>query len=598
MLHAAAQPDTLIIRRGFTEGSVNPWLKVWSDSLRQLQYRQLVDGRQPMFYRIGYNAGFGYAPHPYWLRLAVRNEQASDSFLLSIPYPFIDSLELYECRGSQLTAFRSRQQLWHRANGRQEAILGHSFHLARGETVVLLVKAGSHKSLKVPMRLATHQAYARQAETRTGLYAFFTGVMALALVFAFFLFFILREPAYCFYGGYIICLWLVMTFTAGLLAPAFIHTDIRQIVALAGVGLLLLFTRSFLQVKQYGVRLHRWYNRLFFYIAGCAVLFLALQLGWLSLAVKPVLLVLALLFNVLLLFAVILVAAAIVNAFRNRYLPAWFYLVAITPFLLCTVFVVLVNYSVLAYTGPVNYWYLSASLFQVSVLSLGMAYRFKRYKDSKEQILTEYNSIQQELVRSLVKGQHMERRRLSQELHDGLGQRLCVIHMQLETLKATRKQDGSLDILGNYVQDSIHELRQIATNMMPPLLSTAGLGIALREMIETIDGLENISINFHCDTALEQMENKQKEVAIFRIVQEALTNTVKHAGASAITIRLIGTPQDIGLRIEDNGKGFDATTLKTGNGLRNIKARIKELGGTIEITGTPGKGTRLIATIR
>ncbi len=215
---------------------------------------------------------------------------------------------------------------------------------------------------------------------------------------------------------------------------------------------------------------------------------------------------------------------------------------------------------------------------------------------------------QNELLR--LSAQHLtvqedERRRIAADLHDGLGQSLGLVIVSLETMAnllsqgEPEKAAACLDRLKPKVRDTLDELRHIAMNLRPATLDSLGilptLFWHLREIEAACPGIV-IERKFSVD---ESDVPSSLRTPIFRILQEAGSNAIKHGGADRVTVRLSKLHGVLELAIEDNGKGFDPDALSgnkglnRGLGLRNMRERAELSCGVCEIQSTPGKGTRI-----
>lgn len=200
-----------------------------------------------------------------------------------------------------------------------------------------------------------------------------------------------------------------------------------------------------------------------------------------------------------------------------------------------------------------------------------------------------------------------DRRELSMELHDRTGQILAMLKMDLETISSALKgSDTSLqNRVGNAIEktsQAINDLRIIAYGLMPRMIENLGLIPSIRAMLKDIESRAGIEVNFFCRGFSKRFE-RDKELAIYRILQEALTNIVKHARAKRVFVNLIEKDQGISLSIEDDGAGFEPEEKmrisRTGGplGLHIMRERAAHLGGELVVESRLGAGTHLLAEI-
>lgn len=197
---------------------------------------------------------------------------------------------------------------------------------------------------------------------------------------------------------------------------------------------------------------------------------------------------------------------------------------------------------------------------------------------------------------ALYDGQELERQRFSRELHDGLGQKLIAIKLQLESTSKQNPEEtrATIEEVKSSFLKTIDEVRQISNNLAPNILNESGLDVALKNLCNSVQKSSKIEIEFSADGEYSVHDPKVK-FYIYRIAQEALNNAVKHSSASRIQIQLIGSKDNIILVVEDDGKGFvyDDNFCGSCNGIYNMKERAHLLNGTIDIETEPLMGTTI-----
>ncbi|MFV0564866.1 MAG: ATP-binding protein [Flavobacteriaceae bacterium] len=190
------------------------------------------------------------------------------------------------------------------------------------------------------------------------------------------------------------------------------------------------------------------------------------------------------------------------------------------------------------------------------------------------------------LVKASLEGQEQERKRISKELHDGIGGNLATIKLQLSNQEAVSSQ------VIQQVDDTYNQVRELSHDLMPKRFQNTAFTFLLLDYVDNIrnHSEEKINLQIHSESAINALPETLK-AELFKIVQELLTNTLKHAKASQIDIQLSIFDNDLKLLFEDDGVGFNKAQVKYGLGLSSISDRLKILKGRIFIDAFPGRGT-------
>ncbi|HMK04972.1 MAG TPA: sensor histidine kinase, partial [Ferruginibacter sp.] len=221
----------------------------------------------------------------------------------------------------------------------------------------------------------------------------------------------------------------------------------------------------------------------------------------------------------------------------------------------------------------------------------------KQKEELQQQRILELEKDKQLIaVDAMLKGQEEERSRLAKDLHDGLGGLLSGVKFSLSNMKdnliITADNMAVFERSLDMIDTSIKELRRVAHNMMPEMLTKFGLDEALKEYCNSINAAKLLTVKYQ-SLGMEGRLDKSVEIIIYRIIQELLNNTIKHAAATESFVQLIREGSRLSIVVEDNGKGFDTTASaeNKGAGLLNIRSRVDYLKGRLDIHAEPGKGT-------
>jgi len=239
------------------------------------------------------------------------------------------------------------------------------------------------------------------------------------------------------------------------------------------------------------------------------------------------------------------------------------------------------------------YWLPLRALQQAEASELARAYRELQ---RKEQSL-------RELTSRTVGMQEAERRAIARELHDSVGQAMTAIRLNLQVLaeRGRADHDGGLaellDRTTELVDDALEEVRRAVHRLGPSILDDVGLADALARTCEDLGDRAGVEV----DSRVELPEGglpPAVEVTCYRVVQEALTNVARHAGATQAKVRLAAADGQARVEVTDNGRGFESQAQRSRvRGLRGMQERVELLGGSLEVGSAPGEGTRIVAVI-
>lgn len=219
-----------------------------------------------------------------------------------------------------------------------------------------------------------------------------------------------------------------------------------------------------------------------------------------------------------------------------------------------------------------------------------------RSEEQRERAVAAETSMRQ-LSQQLVKTQEAERKSLSRELHDHVGQMLTALRMELGTAERSRGAAGqqfaqAITESKHLSETMLRTVRDLAMGLRPSMLDDFGLKPALEWLARDVARRCDLRIDLTVDGELEPLPDAHR-TCIYRVVQEALTNCVRHARATRVTVAVIGRSTSLELSVEDDGVGADLALPRAGLGLIGLDERVRDLGGRLEIDSRPGQGTAL-----
>ncbi|RPJ60941.1 MAG: sensor histidine kinase [Acidobacteria bacterium] len=232
-----------------------------------------------------------------------------------------------------------------------------------------------------------------------------------------------------------------------------------------------------------------------------------------------------------------------------------------------------------------------------SVLILRLDRQARQQQRETEKAERELRLLSQRLVRV----QEEERRVISRELHDQVGQMLTGLRMEIGNLE--RRRSGSKEEFTAYVQETkklieetLQTVRDLAMGLRPSMLDDTGLEPAVKWQVRDFSRRSGIPVSLKIDGPIDNLDEGRR-TCIYRLVQEALTNSAKHACASRVDVHIIRENTSLTVTIQDDGRGFVEAKASPGLGLIGMEERARELGGRVTISSEPGHGTTVRAEL-
>jgi two-component system NarL family sensor kinase len=207
---------------------------------------------------------------------------------------------------------------------------------------------------------------------------------------------------------------------------------------------------------------------------------------------------------------------------------------------------------------------------------------------------------QEELLHATILTQEKERNRIARDLHDEIGSKLNVIFLNICRLRKFAKKDEEIGLITNEVETVIHttinSIRFISHELLPPTLEEFGLAETVRELQHSYNLAGDIHIDFTTEENALPIEDSLIELNLFRVLQELISNSIRHGKATEIDINLSSKESFIKLAYQDNGTGFDSAekTHKKGLGMKNIESRLRIINATHKLTSSTENGTNVV----
>jgi signal transduction histidine kinase len=235
-----------------------------------------------------------------------------------------------------------------------------------------------------------------------------------------------------------------------------------------------------------------------------------------------------------------------------------------------------------------------ASIWRTRSLEAATAAHLLQIENSADEL--------RKLTQQLSRAQEDERRDISRELHDQVGQMLTALRMELGNIEEFRNESGPdftdhIRQAKKLCEETLRTVRNMSAGLRPSVLDELGLAPALQWQAREFTKRSGVPVDMRLDGELGSLPDSHR-TCIFRVVQEALTNCARHAGPKSIRVSLHGGPETLSLTVEDDGVGFDVERVRgRGIGLLGIEERVRELGGSVQLRSQPSRGTLLCCEI-
>lgn len=226
---------------------------------------------------------------------------------------------------------------------------------------------------------------------------------------------------------------------------------------------------------------------------------------------------------------------------------------------------------------------------------IGAAQNVTDRKRLEQELLQQELDKQKFISQATIDTQEQERREIGKELHDNVNQVLTTTKLYLDlSLSSPDLKDELIKKSSKNIIYVINEIRQLSRSLMDPSIGDLGLLDSINDLVENINITRKLHVSLSAASDLEKYLDESQKLMIFRVIQEAMNNTIKYAQATSVQIHIKINAGNLELLIADDGKGFEVATIKKGAGLKNIQNRVYLTGGNLVIESAPGKGCKII----
>lgn len=555
--------------------------------LNEIQQGQFNRAEKP-------NPNFGITNATYWAFFRVQNTTANpQNVLVHIDNFLMDTVRCFSVGPNGLTPLGlAGDYIPYGVRVIKNRNIVFPYRLEPNQTVSFLVSVfKDHSSVSLPIKLWRQEAFYSNDTKETLLYGFYFGVLLLLLLYAFVLYVNSRKWLLLYYFLYIAFLFLFqfnhLGFAYAYLWPnsSFMSNYGFWVIGVLMTVSFIYFARHFTRLKQTAPLLDFYFSIIGYLLLAFALVILFFSGGlttYTSIAKKFYYYV-----QLTSGLGFVLVVGLLLRAgtLEGRYFSMGF-----GALFVFGVVYVLREVGIAPYNFFTQNTLVIGSLVEILVFALGITHLINNTFKERELLWQQVQNKHKELISNTIDTEERERKRIAMELHDSVGSQLSFLKVSIEN--SSKKNPAEVVRQLDHLAKTV---RRISHDMNPAVLEMEGLQTAINNLIEKVNLSDSTLfrvewIDFPKD--IEQI----KALTIYRIVQEAVGNIIKHAKAPNAYIQFTGYPTELTLAIEDDGQGIPAGSNK-GTGLKNIEIRVNQLSGTLELDTQPGKGTSLLISI-
>ena len=583
--HCLAQERVLNLPQTFEQLPIEKCLYLYEDTSAKASVESILTHRQRGEFKLTHSANlnFDLTTSQFWLLFHLKNQHKKQNLILEINNPGIDTLVVYRLNPANHQLKRiafTGDRLPYEDRPILDKNFVIPFTLETNEEVVILTRVSKiGESVAIPVLLAEERYFNRANKYEYMIWGGFVGIIIFIVVFNIFLFIANQyDKIYLYYTAYILSIGIYICTGLGYeflwhSVPSADKYDSTLFSITAQI-----FHLSFMQIfinqtKENSKWLFmgiRYLKYLYYVIAYTTILFIGINFFpsvlWQTVFMD--------IFKVGLICYIILLFASVIHRIRQHERSALFFFVS----LLFEISSVLINLVVrldwVTWTSTIFSYVLPIGILsELVVLSLGLSLRISAYRQEKEKVI-------QESLKQMIQVEEAERQRMAQDLHDDLGGTLSMIKGNLASLNV--QFNNALAYSLNLVEMVIQDLRLVSQNLKSDDLLKDGLVKSVRQTVERMQRVSDIHFIF-LTFGEEQKLSAEKEISIYRIIQELINNIYKHSKARNATIQLVYYADYLHVSIDDDGQGIKkvkkSTMTDTGIGLKNVYSRVNFLQG-------------------
>ncbi|GAA4236342.1 hypothetical protein GCM10022291_20460 [Postechiella marina] len=540
----------------------------------------------------------GVFTHYNWVKIKIKNKSEVTKFVFEVNQTYLDSLQFYVVKGAGKVHSYPKKGL-HFKDPDDTNFLSNKYAyvypitIAQNEALTVYMRAiVNDGAFRVTNKIWTEKHYETRKldiKIRTSYLIFFGGFTVLVVLISIAMFIFSKKRIYLYYTFFVAVVFINLLGLRHFVSPLYIEkylffgNSFTEMFALLQVTFILLYLNKFLPIKVYYPKVYivLKYTAIFtfvFFISGLFLRRFDWFYGFSFYFTKAILLVVT----------VFMYAIALKLAFKKE-LMAYYFLLAYFPLMSFVAYYILTAFKLTNGFNPLQ-WEI-VIFVEIFVLTIAMSHKYY--------LLIQENRVYERKI-------YEQRLKISRDLHDNIGAQLTFIISSIDNLQygfniKNDKLTGKLNSISAFTKDTIYELRDTIWAMNKDGISLEDLQVRISNFIDKAHlASRSTQFSFNIDKLLaSSLEfTSVQGMNMYRIIQEAVNNAIKYAGATHVNVDIKKENNSILFSIIDNGKGFNAQTIIRGNGLNNIKKRASDINASLKIESKIDKGTQITFSVK
>lgn len=538
---------------------------------------------------------YGFVQEFIWAGFSLSNQHGPDSWIIEVENPHLSFIEMYRRSGNgdwTLIGSTGRAMPFHTRNVEHTNFAFELTVPAGEQAEVLLMLDKRRSSLHYPVRVWNSPDFYQAQQRNYAFFGIYFGIFAIVILVSAIAYLISFDTKFLWYFLYVVSVGLFVFNDLGL-AQKYIYPDSATIGGHARMGItyammisLNFFTISYFRTKHLYPAIHR------FILGCCAVIGLiaTVHTVFTEFAIYHATIVIISLYAAILgsIGAAIWAAVCFYKVEKNS---AILFIAAFSFIFASGILFILGEFGLIVIPPSLFTPLQIASVFEIMFLSVGIAWQIRIAEKQRLTLNDKVARLENENLRSYIKGTEKERTRVAMELHDAIGSRLSQLSRDVGSEKTEALS------IKKEIKTILQKVRYISHKLSPSGLTMFGLTTVVEQMVKDVNQKSTIHYAFQSFDIPEGLP-EDSAIQLYRIIQESIQNIEKHSSAENAEIQLIGQENQIVLTIEDDGVGFNQKENgSNGIGLYNIRKRVAYFGGDLSISAKPGEGVGIVVTM-